>query len=288
MCGEEIIFRYVNGSPKPIHVSGNSCRGYKISENIPKVKKITKNIGYDWIYSHIKKIEDYPSYVNPNVECRCCGELIHFYQSPYGGKVFFESPLGPPWKKHCCDSDAGCCVTQGDSPKKSNLTNHSDNERKLIEGWEVYILIQTEKYDINKKSNFKTITLKKLKNEHITIFNIHRKVDIKDNSLVFLKKLCDDYWELSFYKKEYHVDEILVSLEQNTERYYEKLEKYFPFVLNNLPKIQSKIKKKNKSSKKRKSKNKDRKPQAKIHKTHTKVKKISTKWNGISINREIK
>jgi hypothetical protein len=43
----------------------------------------------------------YPSYVNPNVRCPVCGADVYFYQSPYGGRVFFDD-LGPPWPKHPC------------------------------------------------------------------------------------------------------------------------------------------------------------------------------------------
>jgi hypothetical protein len=43
----------------------------------------------------------YPSYVNPNARCPVCGADVYFYQSPYGGRVFFDN-LGPPWPKHPC------------------------------------------------------------------------------------------------------------------------------------------------------------------------------------------
>jgi hypothetical protein len=43
----------------------------------------------------------YPSYVNPNARCPVCGCAVYFYQSPYGGRVFFDD-LGPPWPKHPC------------------------------------------------------------------------------------------------------------------------------------------------------------------------------------------
>jgi hypothetical protein len=43
----------------------------------------------------------YPSYVNPNARCPVCGCAVYYYQSPYGGRVFFDD-LGPPWPKHPC------------------------------------------------------------------------------------------------------------------------------------------------------------------------------------------
>jgi hypothetical protein len=43
----------------------------------------------------------YESYVNPNARCPVCGARVFFYESPYGGRVFFDD-LGPPWPKHPC------------------------------------------------------------------------------------------------------------------------------------------------------------------------------------------
>ena len=40
-------------------------------------------------------------YTVPNASCPVCGASVFFYQSPYGGRVFFDS-LGPPWPKHAC------------------------------------------------------------------------------------------------------------------------------------------------------------------------------------------
>lgn len=43
----------------------------------------------------------YETYVNPNARCPVCGAAVFFYQSPEGGRVFFDE-LGPPWPKHPC------------------------------------------------------------------------------------------------------------------------------------------------------------------------------------------
>jgi len=44
---------------------------------------------------------EFSSYTNPNARCPECGAQVFFYQSPSGGRVFFDS-LGPPWPKHPC------------------------------------------------------------------------------------------------------------------------------------------------------------------------------------------
>lgn len=45
------------------------------------------------------------SYVNPNAHCPVCGDAVFFYQSPHGGRVFFDD-LGPPWPKHACTDNS--------------------------------------------------------------------------------------------------------------------------------------------------------------------------------------
>lgn len=35
------------------------------------------------------------------IACPICGDAVFFYQSEYGGRVFFDE-LGPPWPKHPC------------------------------------------------------------------------------------------------------------------------------------------------------------------------------------------
>jgi hypothetical protein len=46
----------------------------------------------------------YASYVDPNATCPVCGAAVFFYQSPAGGRVFFDD-LGPPWPKHPCTNN---------------------------------------------------------------------------------------------------------------------------------------------------------------------------------------
>lgn len=37
----------------------------------------------------------------PNARCPVCHDVVFFYASPFGGRVFFDE-LGPPWPKHPC------------------------------------------------------------------------------------------------------------------------------------------------------------------------------------------
>lgn len=100
-CGREIEFRYVNGRCIPFHVDDESCYGRAGGYS---------GGGYG-TYASLRSTSDgesfefpfitYPSYVNPNARCPGCGCAVYFYQSPYGGRVFFDE-LGPPWPKHPC------------------------------------------------------------------------------------------------------------------------------------------------------------------------------------------
>ncbi len=98
-CGEKIEFINNGFGPIPIHPSG-SCSG-----------RASGYGGGGGGYSTFRSTSDgelfefpfitYPSYINPNARCPVCDASVFFYQSPYGGKVFFDE-LGPPWPKHPC------------------------------------------------------------------------------------------------------------------------------------------------------------------------------------------
>jgi hypothetical protein len=45
------------------------------------------------------------SFTNPNAHCPVCQASVFYYQSPFGGRVFFDA-LGPPWPKHPCTSQS--------------------------------------------------------------------------------------------------------------------------------------------------------------------------------------
>jgi len=56
------------------------------------------------------------SYVDPNAICPVCGDVVFFYQSPNGGRVFFDD-LGWPWPKHpCTDNDKAVAIANTKTP----------------------------------------------------------------------------------------------------------------------------------------------------------------------------
>ncbi|MER8484283.1 hypothetical protein [Mesorhizobium sp. M1322] len=84
-CGGEIEFRRMGGRPTPIHVDGRWCSGYSSGPGTAAVRPFATVV----------------SYVNPNARCPVCGKQVFYYQSPHGGRVFFDN-LGWPWPKHGC------------------------------------------------------------------------------------------------------------------------------------------------------------------------------------------
>ena len=97
-CGEEIEFINNGFGPIPIHPSG-SCSGrgggYGGGRGYSSFRSTSDGEVFEFPFI------TYPSYVNPNARCPVCGESVYFYQSPNGGRVFFDE-LGPPWPKHPC------------------------------------------------------------------------------------------------------------------------------------------------------------------------------------------
>lgn len=89
----------------------------------------------------------YTSYLNPNATCPMCGAQVFFYQSPNGGRVFFDE-LGPPWPKHPCTDissrPAGVRISSHPATETSqNAVQHNYSWQK--EGWKPFICISVDK-----------------------------------------------------------------------------------------------------------------------------------------------
>lgn len=67
-----------------------------------EVWRIAPPDGLEWCFD---RKPSFDTYTNPNARCPVCGEAVFFYQSPYGGRVFFDE-LGPPWPKHPCTDNS--------------------------------------------------------------------------------------------------------------------------------------------------------------------------------------
>jgi hypothetical protein len=71
-----------------------------------------------------------------------CGGAVYHYQSPDGGRVFFDE-LGPPWPKHGCTSGGG-----GGAPIASvSKTAPSSKPGWETSGWEPVSIIRNYRED---------------------------------------------------------------------------------------------------------------------------------------------
>lgn len=94
----------------------------------------------------------YESFVNPNAKCPVCEAPVFFYQSPYGGKVFFDE-LGHPWLKHPCTDNSliNSDVKLKTEPSGSEDTNFNRERNWEKEGWESLVCYQLEiDYEIDR------------------------------------------------------------------------------------------------------------------------------------------
>lgn len=65
--------------------------------------------------------EELRSFTTPNASCPVCGERVWFYESPHGGRVYFDD-LGPPWPKHpCMDMGRTPSTRLGSKPKTNPI-----------------------------------------------------------------------------------------------------------------------------------------------------------------------
>src|SRR5437868_2599739 len=55
--------------------------------------------------SRARKVGPFDSFIVPNAKCPECKKPVYFYQSEFGGRVFFDD-LGPPWPKHPCTDNS--------------------------------------------------------------------------------------------------------------------------------------------------------------------------------------
>lgn len=114
-CGGEIEFRHVDGQVTPIHLTGGWCSGGSSDSG-----------------ARSGPFESYATYVNPNARCPVCGEQVYFYQSPFGGRVFFDN-LGWPWPKHGCTDNpkAQSAKFERLEPKRTRPFRAADGEKTM-------------------------------------------------------------------------------------------------------------------------------------------------------------
>lgn len=124
VCGGEIEFRYIDGRPKPIHVNGGWCSGSRSGQ---------ADRGF---MAPEKPFTTVASFINPNAHCPVCGDRVYYYQSPYGGRVFFND-IGWPWDKHGCTDNPRSQQGTLRVPTKSNHHTFRSREGEPLNLYEL-------------------------------------------------------------------------------------------------------------------------------------------------------
>lgn len=179
-CGGEILFRYVGGICTPIHLSGGCFEG---SSTI-RTSKTSENT---------KSIYTYDSFVNPHATCPVCEQEVFYYQSPTGGRVFFDA-LGPPWPKHPCTDNpiiaAKVIIRQGQGEftgKRKSITYAWQSA-----GWEPFYAIE-----IKEVHNDKYVSIRGVyKGKEITLYVRNNGIFPK-KSPIHLRERDTESYELS-------------------------------------------------------------------------------------------
>lgn len=78
------------------------------------------------------------SYTNPNATCPVCNAPVFFYQSPEGGRVFFDE-MGPPWPKHPCTDTLNEKERFRENRRASLAGSHRSVSRQSEAGWTPFI-----------------------------------------------------------------------------------------------------------------------------------------------------
>ncbi|BCO09291.1 hypothetical protein GF1_16670 [Desulfolithobacter dissulfuricans] len=102
----------------------------------------------------------YSSFVNPNATCPVCGNSVFYYESRYGGKVYFDS-LGPPWPKHLCTNNIDITTI------KKNISQYKS---WMLCSWQPFQIEMIEEL----QNNFSKVTGTILSNEKQQVFYLKK------------------------------------------------------------------------------------------------------------------
>ena len=87
------------------------------------------------------RFESFESFTIPNASCPRCGAHVFFYQSPYGGRVYFDE-LGPPWPKHPCTDQSDRSAPAANSAPSHNLIRSEQSPNWRASGWQPLAILR--------------------------------------------------------------------------------------------------------------------------------------------------
>jgi len=191
----------------------NGGQSYSYDEYFKQIENRSSFVpSYTWDYSYIERIYRYKSFINPNARCPVCNVEVYFYQSPYGGKVYFDE-LGPPWTKH------GCTTTSKTPIKAIDRDTLSKFQPKWIRlKWKPFVCKETKL----------TINLQEVilisGEELVTCYGLSNNIKITSGSLVYLRMINDKYTEASILLEGNNAKTFILTMEKdNDENYFKEL-----------------------------------------------------------------
>ncbi len=97
----------------------------------------SRTVSNIWTW-HASTRTEYPSYVNPNATCPVCHEAVYYYQSPDGGRVFFDD-LGPPWPKHPCTDSSSISRHERVTISETVILDNQLLAIGRVQGWRPFV-----------------------------------------------------------------------------------------------------------------------------------------------------
>jgi hypothetical protein len=144
--------------------------------------------------------QTYQSYIYPNAFCPVCDAQVFFYQSPNGGRVFFDE-LGPPWRKHPCTDNRSIPKNKAIIIFPSFLLESISKYSWQKSGWHPYFMSAVSGIDnlilkISGTFNDEELTLyiKRITNPHGQYGEIN---PIAKESIAHIKKITEQTYEMS-------------------------------------------------------------------------------------------
>lgn len=126
----------------------------------------------------------------PNARCPVCGADVYFYESPYGGRVFFDE-LGPPWTKHPC--------TDNPSPPRARPARSPVNKpppQWHRDGW-----LNLQHVSIARRDSRTIIEGNDLVDQGRYVFAVSEPVRCEPDDPIFVRRneQGDGSWEIQYF-----------------------------------------------------------------------------------------
>lgn len=126
----------------------------------------------------------------PNARCPLCGAAVYYYESPYGGRVYFDE-LGPPWPKHPCT----------DNPSPPSAISPPVNVSGGVPRWHLDGWVNLERVAITRHATRTIIIGYGLADGLKHLFAVREPIRCEPEDPIFARRSenGDGSWEISYF-----------------------------------------------------------------------------------------